>query len=373
MQSTLRGLWTPEQVPQPVPVPEGGWLVVDLYCSIGGVSMAAKQLGHTMTLAVDYDGYRLQTHRLNHPECAHECLELGTPEARETLLAKIEELVPQDQRHRLWVHASPPCTLQSGIRLSGKKRTALNYASHDAAQRSALGLVQWTLDLIVELNPAQWSFEEVNTRITKGTGLDADGGTVQGILNKMRRTHGKFVDYDIFQMADFGVPQQRKRLIAAKPATINQMRHASALRVGKHVPTREALEQAGCPPPKNAAFIQGPHMRKPNREKMAPSPIAEGKHTDGKVELYDVALVPGPTVVSRKLAWCTRDYHNCHDADSSEAGYLTAAQTIALMTFPQDFRWCDDMKTETLQVNALGNAIPVRFAEAFFRAASPLE
>ena len=80
-----------------------------------------------------------------------------------------------------------------------------------------------------------------------------------------------------------------------------------------------------------------------------------------------------PTVVSRKLAWCTRDYHNCHDADSTEAGYLTAAQTIALMTFPQDFRWCDDMKTETLQVNALGNAIPVRFAAAFFRAASPLE
>lgn len=371
MQNTILGMFKPEAVPKPPPRPDGGYLVVDLFCSIGGVSQAAKNLGHKVVLAIDYEAERLEVHRNNHPDCHHECIELGAEDSAEFVTAKIRELVPKTEWHRLWIHGSPPCTMQSGIRLSGKKRASETYAAKDEDQQNALKLVQWTLNLIVSLDPPHFSFEEVTTHNTKGAGLDGDKASVQGLLAILKRKMPKFLDFHSFQMADFGVPQMRHRLIASRPATIYQLRHAKVLRVDEHVTTFQALSEALVPPPSNAAFIQGPHMRKPNREAMKPAPQAKGKHTDSKVELYDIRLTPGPTIVSRKLAWCTRDYFNCHDADKTQPGYLSVEQTLVLMTFPLSFFWHDDW-TDTLKVNALGNAIPPLFVEAIFRAGGPL-
>ena len=77
MQNTILGMFKPEAVPKPLPRPDGGYLLVDLFCSIGGVSQAAKNLGHKVVLAIDYEAERLEVHRNNHPDCHHECIELG--------------------------------------------------------------------------------------------------------------------------------------------------------------------------------------------------------------------------------------------------------------------------------------------------------
>ena len=81
MQNTILGMFKPEAVPKPPPLPDGGYLLVDLFCSIGGVSQAAKNLGHKVVLAIDYEAERLEVHRNNHPDCHHECIELGAEAA----------------------------------------------------------------------------------------------------------------------------------------------------------------------------------------------------------------------------------------------------------------------------------------------------
>ena len=131
-----------------------GWLVCDLFASVGGVSSAAAAEGHTVVLAVEMEQWRLDVHKANHPKAHHECLKLG-PGSDERVEALIRELVPADQWHRCWIHASPPCTCQSGIRNVGKRRNHSNFAILDADQRDNHDLVRWVLALIERLDPPQ--------------------------------------------------------------------------------------------------------------------------------------------------------------------------------------------------------------------------
>ena len=105
-----------------------------------------------------------------------------------------------------------------------------NFEALDADQRTNHDLVRWTMALIERLEPPQWSLEEVDDKATKGTGLVIDSG-VRGALQAVKRRKRGFIDYDVFQLERYGVPQARTRLIAGRPATIEQLRHARALRV----------------------------------------------------------------------------------------------------------------------------------------------
>ena len=111
---TLSGRWGSGAALVGTPVPEGGWLVCDLFSSIGGFSSGARALGHKVALAIDMDGDQLKVHAHNHPEARHVQLELGSKN-EEAVLQLIDEAVPASERHRLWLHGSPPCTSQSNM------------------------------------------------------------------------------------------------------------------------------------------------------------------------------------------------------------------------------------------------------------------
>ena len=103
------------------PRPENGYLLVDLFCSVGGVSCAAVELGHKVVLAVDFDPKRLEVHKLNHPNAKHVCMALGN-DAEEEVVQMIADVVPPEERHRLWMHLSPPCQSQSPAQRMGKNK-----------------------------------------------------------------------------------------------------------------------------------------------------------------------------------------------------------------------------------------------------------
>ena len=338
-QSTLQFCETPE----PAVVPEGGWLLVDLFCSIGGVSCAAKQLGHTVVLAIDMDEGRLGVHALNHPRCRHVAMELGHAVTDE-VVSLIETAVPAGQRHRLWLHLSPPCQTQSAARLL-RKRSA---CPHEEAEQTAKGLVlvQWALELVQRLQPAQWSLEEVND----------SHGRVAACLQAFKRQDRTLFDFEHLNFLDFGVPQSRSRIIGARPATMHALRLARSLRVPKPVCISDVLSV-----PKGAVFLRGIKNRHVNKIKMHRCPIVAGRWSDGRVELWEPWL-PAQTV-------CASHPHSWMDAAFDKLRVLSPAETGALMTFPSEFVWpagrCDSA------CNAdLGNAVPVLFARKLLLAAS---
>lgn len=220
--------------PTPAEEPEGGWLVVDLFCSIGGVSAAAKSLGHRVVLAVDVEQWRLAIHELNHPDCKHVCMKLGRLNEKR-LVRLIKRHVSQDDWSRLWIHASPPCQTNS-------KMQSMQFwnSVEDRRKQKGIGLklLRWACDFILKMEPAQFSIEEVDDHNKK----------VRGELQRMKRSHQDSVDFAVFNFADFGLAQTRKRVIGGRPSTIHALRHAPSLRVKKRIGIGETLAPLGTVP-----------------------------------------------------------------------------------------------------------------------------
>jgi len=231
--------------PEAAEEPEGGWLVIDLFCSIGGVSAAAKALGHRVVLAIDAEQWRLDIHELNHPECTHVCMKLG-PKSEKKLDKLIRRHVPEGDRHRLWIHASPPCQTNS-------KLQSMEYWNSVEKRREKKGvglrLLRWACDFIVKTKPAQWSLEEV----------DDFNQRVNGELRRMKRQDPSMVDFQVFNFADFGLPQTRKRVIGGRPATIHALRHAPGFRPAKRTSIGEVMASVGTMP-ENAYWYHGGHQ-----------------------------------------------------------------------------------------------------------------
>ena len=350
-------------IPEPVapPVPKGGYLVVDLFCSIGGVSFGAAFEGHTVVMGVDSDEQRLAVHRCNFPNATQHCLLLG-PETEEELVAKIREVVPADQWHRLWVHCSPPCQAQSLLCAIAPNA---NHEQHaDKAKRKAEGvnLVRWSLELVVgKLCAPQFSLEEVDDRESE----------VSDAVSDAMREHRGCIDFDTFDMADFGAPQHRNRLIAARPATIRALRFSHALRLPSHVP-RVSIRDALGPQriPGTAVYYQGPKTAHPIPGKAKRCPKTPGKWTDGRVQWFELWR-PAPAVAGQLARWLDADFEAIKGTDEGQnVANLSAEDIGILMTFPAgSVQWPENVK-RTAQLAGYGNAVCPLFARKLFRAAS---
>ena len=331
--------------PEAATEPEGGWLVVDLFCSIGGVSAAAKALGHRVVLAVDACQWRLDIHALNHPECTHVCMKLG-PKTEKKLDKLIRRHVPEGDRHRLWIHASPPCQTNS-------KLQSMEYWNTIEERRKKKGvglkLLRWACDFILKVQPAQWSIEEV----------DDFNQRVNGEMQRMKRGNRDMVDYAVFNFADFGLPQTRKRVIGGRPATIHALRHAPQLRVKKRIGIGETLAPLGTVPA-NAHFFHGPNHVFPKKEKMRKCPLIPGKWSDSTAHCYELEHV-GPPMTTHVTNWLTSDYDYIRR--------LTGTETQLLCGFDADFKWPEGVSRARM-LAGVGNAVPPLFAKLMFRAAT---
>lgn len=325
-----------------------GYLVVDLFCSVGGVSIGASQLGHRVVLAVDFDQSRLDVHACNHPFARHECMKVG-PETQNRLIAMIDAVVPHDQRHRLWIHLSPPCQGQSQMRALGKRKASNVDVAHrdEIKQHKQMGLdlVSWCLDFVCMLQPAQFSIEEVSD--TKGC--------VKRLMAETRAKHRSFFDFDNFDMSLYGVPQTRSRLICGRPETIRRLRLDNSLKVSKRRGVEDVMRI-----PEGARFVQGLISRPLSPEKVHAVAGNPGKYTDGMVDLFEPHL-PSPTCGSRPFTWIAdHPYHRIRLMSPGEIG--------ALCTFPPNFRW-PAAATVQLKYDGYGNAVPPLFVQKLMRAA----
>jgi len=275
-------------------------------------------------------------------------MKLG-PETQEQLLALIDATVPSDQRHRLWIHLSPPCQGQSQMRALGKRKSTNNDVADSQEiqdhKNRGLDLVSWCLDLVCFLRPAQFSIEEVSD--TKGC--------VKALMQATRAKHRDLFDFENFDMSLYGVPQTRSRLICGRPETIRRLRLDNSLKVRRRLGVADTVRI-----PEGTRFVQGLISRPLSPEKVHAVARNPGKYTDGMVDLFEPYL-PSPTCGSRPFTWIG-------DHPFARIRLMSPDEIGALCTFPPSFRW-PPTATAQLKYDGYGNAVPPLFVQKLMRAA----
>jgi len=163
--------------------------VIDLFCGCGGFSEGARQAGAKVILAVDCWKEALAVHEANHPETEHLCTTLGgdLDEFASFLTGFIDLNVPPGGH--VHIHASPPCQLISQV-------------NRDRDVSQGLKLVNWSLNLIHQVNPHSWSLEEVYAQELMPY-IESFGG---GVIH----------------MKKYGIPSTRRRIILG-PLNVSRM------------------------------------------------------------------------------------------------------------------------------------------------------
>lgn len=163
-------------------------VAIDLFSGAGGTTSGLKKAGIKVAAAVEIDKWAAQTYRLNNPEVV-----LFEKDIRDINGKEIMEAISLKPSDKLLLVACPPC---QGFSTIGK---------HDVNDKRNRLIFEY-LRLITELKPDFLLMENVS-----------------GIKNKKNRSiFTKFINpiksrylitYDILNTADYGVPQNRKRLV----------------------------------------------------------------------------------------------------------------------------------------------------------------
>ena len=296
---------------------EPGTDVVDLFCGIGGFSCGAVASGHRVILAVDSDPLLLGCHALNHSECQHICTQLP------------DEL-PMPTSGRWHLHGSPPC----------QKLSIMQPVPDAMHLQHAQDLVSWFLCLVEQTRPPTWSMEQVNH------------ASVREKLSDFKRKHPMLCDWDVFNAADYGVPQLRKRIIAGSPVVIDGLRNAAC--PDKRPCVRDFIPDPPLPYIRCAIYKRPEYIKKtettpPNRR----GPYMEVQLCD-KIRSVDEV---GWTILARGWkAWC--------DEEGNMIRHVTAEECALLQTFPASYKLPFG---GSIKMIGVGNALPPALARAIMR------
>lgn len=165
-------------------------IAIDLFAGAGGLSLGFEQAGFDIVAAVDIDPIHCATHKFNFPNCATVCRTVidttGDELRRRSAIGKRDLDV---------VIGGAPC---QGFSLIG-------YRALDDARNQ---LVHHYVRLVMELKPKYFVFENV-----KGLTIGKHRRFLQEIIEAFRKGgYDVEADYKVLNAADYGVPQDRRRL-----------------------------------------------------------------------------------------------------------------------------------------------------------------
>jgi DNA (cytosine-5)-methyltransferase 1 len=163
---------------------------VDLFAGAGGLSLGFEQAGFDVAAAVEIDPIHCAVHEFNFPNCAVVCAD-----ASKTTAKKIREAAGLNGTLIDAVFGGAPC---QGFSLIG----------HRALDDPRNGLLMEFVRLTVELDARYFVFENV-----KGLTIGKHRQLLEELIEAF---HGKgyevLLPYSVLNAADFGVPQDRRRL-----------------------------------------------------------------------------------------------------------------------------------------------------------------
>jgi len=175
---------------------------IDLFAGCGGLSEGLRAAGFNVVAAVEADKTAAAAYRLNHKETI-----LYEKDIRKLRTSTIESLLNNEPLHI--VAGCPPCQGFSSIRKLNKKQ---------AVRDKRNSLIGEYYRFIEKLQPLTIMLENV-------PGL-VDYTLFKRVVTKFKKL-GYFIDYKVVDVAKYGVPQRRKRLVLIG-STLGQIEVAEA-------------------------------------------------------------------------------------------------------------------------------------------------
>lgn len=163
---------------------------IDLFAGAGGLSLGFEQAGFDVVAAVEIDPIHSAVHEFNFPNCAIVCADASKTNGKHIRKAARLENAPVDV-----VFGGAPC---QGFSLIGKR------ALDDPRNRLLLEFLRLT----VELQANYFVFENV-----RGLTIGSHRQLLEELIDAFHsKGYEVALPYQVLNAADFGVPQDRRRL-----------------------------------------------------------------------------------------------------------------------------------------------------------------
>jgi DNA (cytosine-5)-methyltransferase 1 len=161
--------------------------LIDLFSGCGGMSFGFESVGFQTLLGIDNNDLALETFKNNHPRASVECCDIST--AKPSSILKLHNIEKIDG-----IIGGPPC---QGFSISGKRDP------NDPRNK----LYQNYMEYVKMLRPAFFVMENVPNLASM-----EDGKILASIVSDFGKL-GYRVNHKILLASDFGVPQNRRRII----------------------------------------------------------------------------------------------------------------------------------------------------------------
>jgi DNA (cytosine-5)-methyltransferase 1 len=162
---------------------------IDLFAGAGGMSLGFEQAGFDVVAAVEIDPVHCATHEFDFPNCAVLCADVSKVSGdRIRTAAKI------GKREVDVVFGGAPC---QGFSMIGQR-------AFDDPRNS---LVKHYVRIVREIAPKYFVFENV-----KGLTLGKHKRFLDELIRSLSREYDVLLPYRVLNAADYGVPQDRRRL-----------------------------------------------------------------------------------------------------------------------------------------------------------------
>ena len=277
--------------------------VVDAFCGAGGVSCGCLQVPFVkVVLGIDNDDKMLRAWASNTGGRAV-CATIGK-----------DAIDWPEAASDLFVHLSPPCTALSKARAGSALASEID---------GGLGLLRWSLDLVLQKGYLNFSLENVSTTATRA------------VAQEYAEQHPTRIAFNTFDCADFGTPQNRLRLIISNPATIKLLKETAVTRLT----VAAVFENVGL-------TLASTHIK------------SNTNNRDGTPCIRSVQQQAFTVTASHPLTWA--------DTHGTTVRCLNVHESALLMGFTPTWKLPEGSR---LGIHAVGNAVPPPMAAAILRCA----
>ncbi|MEN9372966.1 MAG: hypothetical protein RIR79_518 [Pseudomonadota bacterium] len=337
------------------------FVAVDLFAGGGGLSLGLKQAGFLVSAAVEYDKHASATYRANHPETVLYNKDIRQVTGKELIATSPTGCIDL-------IAACPPCQGFSSLTSKYKQQDERDTLINEFAR------------LIREVRPSTLMMENV-------PGLAKKGAHLFNPVIAEFESMGYHISFKVVNVADYGVPQQRRRLVVLgsrlSKIEIPQPTHCENPERGLYpwLTVRDAIAKQPIPITlADTRTIGGPQKVEWNVVRnLAPQNIARLKVTTAGASRTELPkeLRPichqengGFSNVYGRMSWdkpAPTITGGCTTLSKGRFGHPTALRTISvreaalLQTFPNSYIFETDLMDRACII--IGNALPPIFAK----------
>ena len=320
---------------------------IDIFSGCGGLSEGMHKAGFDTKVAIEVDSIAASTFQLNHP-----ATKVIKKDVRAVSGTEIRKELGRGTLHLL--AGCPPCQGFSSVRRLNR-RAPIEDERND--------LLNEYVRLVVELKPLTLMLENVAGLI----GFELFNNAIETLQD----VGYNWLDYDVVNVRDYGVPQRRRRLVLVGS-------RLGPIRVAKpEVPrktVRQTIEDLPLPSESNDPLHKIFPTHTPRiQERIELTPENGGSrgdlppsytlecHTDSKIGFHDIygrlrwddqsSTITGGCLNPSKGRFLHPTQHRC----------ISAREAALLQTFPPTYKFPTDISRASLAL-MIGNALPPDFS-----------